>query len=198
MMKRNDYHKLDFNDDYSIWKGKKREVSLTGWIFDRYNNAFYKTGIKGSKKLDGSVLCIEYNEKDDTWKGSYKENGNIIWEKSVSSDNFGDIVDMAEHFINEYLGDTWGVIDKIDRKKKENKKVDIENNVTKFIHWVFKNVAAFFTCLLCTWLGWDIFLTRAFSGILEIPHLGFYSLCWLSLAIVFILSPIKGYIKGCL
>lgn len=103
MMGDNIFDKNDFNDDYTIWKGKPREVSLDGWVFDRYNNAFYKAGLAGlDKELDGDVLYVGYNAKVDTWESTYAVGSNIIWEDSVSSDNFGDIIEKAENFLKEY------------------------------------------------------------------------------------------------
>ena len=120
MMGYNVFDKNDFNDDHTIWKGKPREVSLDGWVFDRYNNAFYKTGLAGlDKELDGDVLYVGYNKDKDTWESTYAVGSNIIWEDSVSSDNFGDIIEKAETFLKEY---------KENIKKCIYETVNIDNN----------------------------------------------------------------------
>jgi hypothetical protein len=42
MFKKNKYNEEDFSQDYTLYKGKERDITLSEWTFDRFNQCFYK------------------------------------------------------------------------------------------------------------------------------------------------------------
>ena len=100
MMEEHLYREKDFAKNYTIWRGNKRDVSLDGWVLDRYNNKLYKESVSNT---DDSTLCIKYT-KSDEWEGVFitKDNG-IIWKKRVSSDNLGDLILEANEEEKKYI-----------------------------------------------------------------------------------------------
>lgn len=99
MMEEHLYRTRDFAKDYTIWKNKPRDVSLDGWVLDRYNNKFYKESLSNT---DDSTLFIRYTKADE-WEGVFitRDNG-IIWKKRVSSDELGDLVLEANEEEKKY------------------------------------------------------------------------------------------------
>jgi len=77
MFKQNEYREEDFSDHYNLYKGKERNISLNGWIFDRFNQIFY---MEKDTHAIGEVVAIRwYNDK---WLLTLCNYANVIFSES--------------------------------------------------------------------------------------------------------------------
>ncbi len=90
----NEFNKADFNEDYTIWKGKKRLVSLDNWEFDIFNNCFYR------KTDNDEVICVSCSGKSSNWTGSYTVGSNLI--DGDIFPEFGDAIIGMEEIYEKY------------------------------------------------------------------------------------------------
>ena len=91
----NEFNKADFNEDYTIWKGKKRLVSLDNWEFDIFNNCFYN-----KTDNDDEVICVSCSGKSSNWTGSYTVGSNLI--DGDIFPEFGDAIIGMEEIYEKY------------------------------------------------------------------------------------------------
>ncbi len=96
MIEKHEYKEEDFSENYTVWKGEKRNIPLDGWVFDRFNNAFYKECINKDE-----VLCVSYTEEYQ-WHAAFGSDANLLWK--YSSSDAADVFLEADKFFKKWYG----------------------------------------------------------------------------------------------
>ena len=77
--KYNEYDEKDFSYENTFYKGEPRFANLDGWVFDKYNQIFYK-------EKEDQIVSVYFN--NDKWQCILGDGANLI-----CHDDFDDLAD---------------------------------------------------------------------------------------------------------